>query len=101
MFCLFALDHVRMLTTDEFFHRDCLVTKFLFSFMKVIASGCLERYYIGPQKQIMSAKFTSRVPWRQKLERQQEPKIMDIPVRMQARLGKGLMVIPNRSTWTL
>jgi hypothetical protein len=43
----------------------------------------------------MSAKFTSRVPWRQKLERQQEPKIVDIPARMQARFGKGRMVIPK------
>lgn len=43
----------------------------------------------------MSAKFTSRVSWRQKLERQQEPKIVDIPVRMQARFGKGRMVIPK------
>lgn len=43
----------------------------------------------------MSAKFSSRVPWRQKLERQQEPKIVDIPARMQARFGKGRMVIPK------
>ena len=43
----------------------------------------------------MSAKFTSRVSWREKLERQQEPKIVDIPVRMQARFGKGRMVIPK------
>ncbi|HKD82758.1 MAG TPA: hypothetical protein VKH81_23910 [Candidatus Angelobacter sp.] len=43
----------------------------------------------------MTAKFTSRVPWRQKLERQQEPKIVDIPARMQARFGKGRMVIPK------
>lgn len=46
-------------------------------------------------KQIMSAKFTARVPWRQKLERQQEPKIVDIPTRMQARFGQGRMVIPK------
>jgi hypothetical protein len=43
----------------------------------------------------MSVKFTSRVPWRQKLERQQEAKIVDIPPRMQARFGKGRMVIPR------
>ena len=43
----------------------------------------------------MSAKFTSPIPWRQKLERQQEPKIVDIPARMQARFGKGRMVIPK------
>ncbi|HEY7401980.1 MAG TPA: hypothetical protein VIB39_00530 [Candidatus Angelobacter sp.] len=43
----------------------------------------------------MAVKFTSRVPWRQKLERQQEPRIVDIPARMQARFGKGRMVIPK------
>ena len=40
-------------------------------------------------------KFSSRIPWRQKLERQQEPKIVEIPARMQSRLGKGRMVIPR------
>src|ERR1051326_1821620 len=40
-------------------------------------------------------KFSSRIPWRQKLERQQEPKIVEIPARMQLRLGKGRMVIPR------
>jgi hypothetical protein len=43
----------------------------------------------------MSAKFTSRISWRQKLERQQEPKIVDIPSRMRSRFGKGRMVIPR------
>ena len=43
----------------------------------------------------MPPKFSSRVPWRQKLERQQQTKIVDIPPRMQARLGKGRMVIPR------
>jgi len=47
------------------------------------------------RKNKMPAKFSSRVPWRQKLERQQEPKIVDIPERKQARLGKGRMVIPR------
>jgi hypothetical protein len=42
----------------------------------------------------MSSKFTSRTSWRQKLERQQEPKIVNIPPRMQ-HLGKGTMVIPR------
>jgi hypothetical protein len=56
----------------------------------------------GPQrllwrsaKKIMAVKFTSRVAWRQKLERQQEPKIVNIPPRMQKRFGKGRMVIPK------
>jgi 6-O-methylguanine DNA methyltransferase, DNA binding domain len=43
----------------------------------------------------MSSKFTSRASWRQKLERQQEPKIVNIPPRMQQHLGKGTMVIPR------
>ena len=47
------------------------------------------------RKKIMSAKFTSRVSWRQKLERQQEARIVAIPPRMQSRFGKGRMVIPR------
>lgn len=43
----------------------------------------------------MPPKFSSRIPWREKLERQQQPKIVDIPARMQARLGRGRMVIPR------
>lgn len=43
----------------------------------------------------MTPKFSSRVPWRAKLERQQEPKVVQIPPRMQARFGKGTMVIPK------
>lgn len=43
----------------------------------------------------MTAKFSSRAPWREKLERHQQPKIVDIPPRMQSRLGKGRMVIPR------
>jgi hypothetical protein len=43
----------------------------------------------------MPARFSSKVPWRQKLERQQKPKIVEIPARMQARFGKGRMVIPR------
>jgi alkylated DNA nucleotide flippase Atl1 len=43
----------------------------------------------------MPLKAAKRVSWRTKLERQQETKIVEIPVRMQARLGKGRMVIPR------
>jgi len=43
----------------------------------------------------MPPKFSSRTPWREKLERQQQPKIVDIPPRMQVRLGKGRMVVPR------
>jgi hypothetical protein len=40
------------------------------------------------------SKFTSKTPWREKLERH-EAKIVDIPPRMQVRLGIGRMVIPK------
>jgi 6-O-methylguanine DNA methyltransferase, DNA binding domain len=43
----------------------------------------------------MSSKFTSRTSWRQKLERQQEARIVNIPPKMQQHLGKGTMVIPR------
>ena len=43
----------------------------------------------------MASKFTSKVPWRQKLERPQEPKVVQIPERMQARFGIGTMLIPR------
>jgi alkylated DNA nucleotide flippase Atl1 len=38
--------------------------------------------------------FTSRTPWREKLARSQEPKIVDIPPKM-ARFGEGTMLIPT------
>src|SRR5579864_1546788 len=43
----------------------------------------------------MASKFSSKIPWRQKLERVQEAKIVQIPPRMQARFGTGTMVIPK------
>lgn len=43
----------------------------------------------------MPSKFSSRIPWREKLTRQREAKIVPIPPRMQARFGKGTMVIPK------
>ena len=43
----------------------------------------------------MPSKFSSRIPWREKLTRQQEARIVAIPPRMQARFGKGRMVIPK------
>src|SRR6516162_7125904 len=42
-----------------------------------------------------SSRFKTRKPWREKLERQQEAKIVDIPERMRPQLGKGRMVIPR------
>ena len=43
----------------------------------------------------MASKFSSRTPWREKLERVQEAKIVQIPPRMQPRFGKGTMVVPK------
>jgi hypothetical protein len=43
----------------------------------------------------MPSKFTSRTTWREKLERVQEPKVVDIPPAMQARFGTGKMLIPK------
>jgi 6-O-methylguanine DNA methyltransferase, DNA binding domain len=43
----------------------------------------------------MPTKLRSRIPWREKLARQQQPKIVDIPPRMHRSLGKGRMVIPR------
>ena len=36
-----------------------------------------------------------RKTWREKLERQQEPKVVAIPPKMQARLGTGTLLIPR------
>jgi alkylated DNA nucleotide flippase Atl1 len=42
----------------------------------------------------VKSNFSSRVPWREKLEKPQEPKLVKIPPRM-ARFGKGTMLIPT------
>ena len=42
----------------------------------------------------MKNEFRSRVPWREKMERPQEPKLVQVPPRM-ARFGKGMMLIPT------
>jgi len=39
-------------------------------------------------------RLKSRIPWREKLERPQEPKLVRIPPKM-ARFGKGTMLIPT------
>jgi hypothetical protein len=39
-------------------------------------------------------KFQSRVPWREKMERAQEPKLVQVPPKM-SRFGKGMMLIPT------
>ena len=42
----------------------------------------------------MKSRFRSRVPWREKMERPQEPKLVRIPPKM-SRFGKGMMLIPT------
>jgi len=41
------------------------------------------------------SRFTSRTSWRAKLEKQQEPRIVDVPPRMQRQWGEGKMLIPR------
>lgn len=43
----------------------------------------------------MSAKFKPRGTWREKLEKEQEPRVVDIPPKMQKRFGMGTMLIPT------
>ena len=42
----------------------------------------------------MKSKFKGRIPWREKLEKPQQPKIVKVPPSM-ARFGKGTMLIPT------
>jgi len=41
----------------------------------------------------MPSKFKSRTPWREKLEKAQEPKIVDVPPKLQKTWRKGKMLI--------
>lgn len=43
----------------------------------------------------MSNKFKSRTPWREKLEKEQEPRVVDVPPKMVKRFGTGKMLIPT------
>lgn len=43
----------------------------------------------------MSDKFKSRTPWREKLENEDNSKIILVPPRMQKSLGSGTMLIPK------
>ena len=43
----------------------------------------------------MSAKWKPRGTWREKLEKQQEPKVVDTPPKMQKRFGAGKMLVPT------
>ena len=42
----------------------------------------------------MKSKFASRTRWREKLEKPQQPKVVQIPPKM-SRFGKGTMLIPT------
>jgi len=42
----------------------------------------------------MKNKFMSRIPWREKMDRPQEPKLVAVPPKM-SRFGKGMMLIPT------
>ena len=42
----------------------------------------------------MKNKLTSRTTWREKLNKPQEPKLVEVPAQM-ARCGKGMMLIPT------
>lgn len=43
----------------------------------------------------MSAKWKPKGTWREKLEKEQEPRIVDTPPKMQKRFGTGRMLIPT------
>jgi len=43
----------------------------------------------------MSVKWKPRGTWREKLEKQQEPRVVDTPPKMQKRFGAGRMLIPT------
>ncbi len=45
----------------------------------------------------MEKKITSKIPWREKIDRITEFKVIDIPIRMRKRFGKGKMLIPRPS----
>jgi len=42
----------------------------------------------------MKSKLKSRIPWREKVEKPQEPKLVKVPPKM-ARFGRGTMLIPT------
>jgi alkylated DNA nucleotide flippase Atl1 len=42
----------------------------------------------------MKSKLKSRIPWREKLEKPQQPKLVKVPPKM-ARFGRGTMLIPT------
>ncbi len=71
-------------------------------FFAINDSECADCFWIvrehkisSKQEDDMPSKFTSRTTWREKLERVQEPKVVDIPPKMQVRFGTGKMLIPK------
>src|SRR5216684_4136831 len=67
-------------------------------FFAINDSECADCFWIvrehkisSKQEDDMPSKFTSRTTWREKLERVQEPKVVDIPPKMQVRFGTGKM----------
>jgi len=44
----------------------------------------------------LKSRFSSRISWREKLERPQEAKLVKVPPKM-SRFGKGMMLIPTPS----
>jgi len=47
------------------------------------------------KEEFVDKKFSSRTPWREKMKRPAEPRLVDIPARMQRRFGPGKMLIPT------
>lgn len=43
----------------------------------------------------MSSRFNPRGTWREKIEKEQEPKVVDVPPKMQKRFGTRTMLIPK------
>ena len=43
----------------------------------------------------MESRLKSRTSWREKLEKNQEPKVVEIPATMARRFGRGKMLIPK------
>ena len=43
----------------------------------------------------MEKNYRTRTSWREKLEKQQEPKLVSIPPKMQKNFGRGMMLIPR------
>lgn len=49
----------------------------------------------GARNAAPGSRFASRTPWRVKLEKKQERKIVPVPRKMMAQLGPGMLLIPT------